>query len=245
MTNIRLNQIQNDKSHHPSINYMLGIVNKTLSIDICSNNHNPEANTHTDKPKTAHNKPNYTSLSKPIPNKKAESYGQKIKSFVKSLFPTYKRLNPDFIKFELNKWIDKEYRPTHFISIQLPEHIKSANFNTSIRHLKNMMKAFEKSLMNNWERHHLRFIAFAENGSSTDWHFHILFNHGKYTDEKLQNAVLKAIIREQLPFYCLDLKRIDENKQTVERYCTKEIKIYWDSKFDSDRIIFSECLFGL
>lgn len=69
---------------------------------------------------------------------------------------------------------------------------KSADLTTSIRHLKNIMKAFEKSLMNNWNRHHLRFIAFAENGTSDDWHFHILFNQGKFTEQKLQNAVLAA-----------------------------------------------------
>ena len=107
------------------------------------------------------------------------------------------------------------------------------------------MKALEKSLMNNWNRHHLRFITFAENGISDDWHFHILFNQGKFTAQKLQNAILKATIRENLSFYCLKLDKIDENMLTVDSYCTKEIKIYWDGKFDSDRIIFSECLFGL
>lgn len=67
----------------------------------------------------------------------------------------------------------------------------------------------------------------------------------KFTEQKLQNAVLAATIRERLPFYSLELKSIDENMLTVDSYCTKEIKIYWNGKFDSDRIIFSECLFGL
>lgn len=161
------------------------------------------------------------------------------------MFDCKNSLSTEEIRKILNEWIGREYQPTHFLTLQLPENKKSADLTTSIRHLKNIMKAFEKSLMNNWNRHHLRFIAFAENGTSTDWHYHILFNQGKFTEQELQNAVLAATIRENLPFYCLKLDKIDENTLTVDSYCTKEIKIYWNGKFDSDRIIFSECLFGL
>ena len=161
------------------------------------------------------------------------------------MFHCKNSLSADDTKKILNEWIGREYQPTHFLTLQLPENKKSADLMTSIGHLKNIMKAFEKSLMNNWNRNHLRFIAFAENGISTDWHFHILFNQGKFIEQELQNAVLAATIRERLPFYCLKLDKIDENMLTVDSYCTKEIKIYWNGKFDSDRIIFSECLFGL
>ena len=94
-------------------------------------------------------------------------------------------------------------------------------------------------------RHHLRFIAFAENGTSNDWHFHILFNQRNFTEEELQNAILKANIREKLPFYCLELRKIDTNVINVDSYCTKEINICWNGKFNSDDIIFSENLFNI
>ena len=227
------------------INYMPGIVYSGSSIRKCSNPANPSQNTHIKNQKSTRGKQIYTKASKPILNKPTESCGQKTDSFVKSLFGCKNLLSTEEIRKILNEWIGREYQPTHFLTLQLPENKKSADLMTSIRHLKNIMKAFEKSLMNNWNRNHLRFIAFAENGISTDWHFHILFNQGKFTEQKLQNAVFAATIRENLPFYCLKLDKIDENMLTVDSYCTKEIKIYWNGKFDSDRIIFSKCLFGL
>lgn len=227
------------------INYMNGIVYADSSIRKCSNPANPSQNTSIKNQKSARGKQIDAKVIKPIPNETTESYGQKTDSFVKSLFGCKNSLSADDTKKILNEWIGREYQPTHFLTLQLLENKKSADLMTSIRHLKNIMKAFEKSLMNNWNRHHLRFIAFAENGISDDWHFHILFNQGKFTAQKLQNAILKATIRESLPFYCLKLDKIDENMLTVDSYCTKEIKIYWNGKFDSDRIIFSECLFVL
>jgi hypothetical protein len=227
------------------INYMNGIVYADSSIRKCSNPANPSQNTSIKNQKSARGKQVDTKVIKPIPNETTESCGQKTDSFVKSLFCCKNSLSADDTKKILNEWIGREYQPTHFLTLQLPENKKSADLMTSIRHLKNIMKAFEKSLMNNWNRHHLRFITFAENGISDDWHFHILFNQGKFTEQKLQNAILKVTIRERLPFYSLKLDKIDENMLTVDSYCTKEIKIYWDGKFDSDRIIFSECLFGL
>lgn len=227
------------------INYMNGIVYAGSSIRKCSNPANPNQNTSIKNQKSARGKQIDTKVIKPIPNETPESCGQKTDSFVKSLFCYKNPLSADDTKKILNEWIGREYQPTHFLTLQLPENKKSADLTTSIRHLKNIMKAFEKSLMNNWNRHHLRFIAFAENGTSTDWHYHILFNQGKFTEQELQNAVLAATIRENLPFYCLKLDKIDENMLTVDSYCTKEIKIYWNGKFDSDRIIFSDCLFGL
>lgn len=227
------------------INYMNGIVYADSSIRKCSNPANPSQNTSIKNQKSARGKQIDTKVIKPIPNETTESYGQKTDSFVKLLCRCKNLLSADDTKKILNEWIGREYKPTHFLTLQLPENKKSTDLTTSTRHLKNIMKAFEKSLMNNWNRHHLRFIAFAENGISTDWHFHILFNQGKFTEQKLQNAVLAATIRENLPFYCLELDKINENMLTVDSYCTKEIKIYWNGKFDSDRIIFSECLFGL
>ena len=227
------------------INYMNGIVYAGSSIRKCSNPANPSQNTSIKNQKSARGKQVDTKVIKPIPNETTESCGQKTDSFVKSLFCCKNSLSADDTKKILNEWIGREYQPTHFLTLQLPENKKSADLMTSIRHLKNIMKAFEKSLMNNWNRHHLRFITFAENGISDDWHFHILFNQGKFTEQKLQNAILKVTIRERLPFYSLKLDKIDENMLTVDSYFTKQIKIYWEVKYDTYRRIFSECLFGL
>lgn len=224
---------------------MNGIVYAGSSIRKCSNPANPSQNTSIKNQKSARGKQIDTKVIKPIPNETTESCGQKTDSFVKSLFGCKNSLSTEEIRKILNEWIGREYQPTHFLTLQLPENQKSADLMTSIRHLKDIMKAFEKSLMNNWNRHHLRFIAFAENGTSVDWHFHIILNQSKFTEQELQNAVFAANIREKLPGYSLELTRIDENMLTVDSYCTKEIKIYWNGNFDSDRIIFSECLFGL
>ena len=184
-------------------------------------------------------------LIQPKSNKNTESYGQKIDSFVKSIYSDKKHLTPDTIRKIFNEWITQEYNPTHFLTVQLPDNQKTKDLYISINHLRNIMKTFEKSLMNNWNRHHLRFIAFAENGISTEWHFHILFNQRNFTEEELQNAILKVNIKEKLPFYCLELKQIQNNLLEVVSYCTKEIKIHWNKKFNNKSIIFSEDLFNL
>ncbi len=222
------------ESREQFINYMTRIVYTTPSTCKSSLSTNFSQNTSINNPKSPHNKLLNENLSKPIPNKTTESCGQKTRY-----------LKADDIKASLNNWLTGIYKPTHFLTLQLPENKKSADLMTSTRHLKNIMKAFEKSLMNNWYRHHLRFIAFAENVTSADWHYHILLNQGKFTEQELQNAVFATNIREKLSSYCLKLDKIDENVLTVDAYCTKEMKIYWNGKFDSDRIIFSECLFGL
>ena len=174
-----------------------------------------------------HRQPFHQNLKTPIPNKTTESCGQKIESYVS------------------NKWLNDTFHPTYFLTVQLPDNKKSANLDNAKEHLRNIMKAFEKSLMNNWNKHHLSFIAFAELGISDEWHFHILFNHERFSEQELQNAILKATIREKLPFYCLKLKPIDNNTIHTQTYCIKEMKVYFNNKFDSDRIIFSHCLFGI
>jgi hypothetical protein len=206
----------------------------------------PPQNTSINKLKSLHDKPFSPNLSNPILNKSLNSGSQKMDSFIKSLFCYKNRLNTDDIKKILNQWIGKEYKPTHLFTVQLPENWKSNNADNSRSHLRMIMKIFEKSLLGkHWSKHHLPFIAFAENGTSDDWHYHILLNQSKFTEQELKNATLKTTIKLELPFYCLRIDRIDENVLTVNSYCTKEIKIYWNDKFDSDRIIFSECLFGL
>ena len=109
-----------------------------------------------------------------------------------------------------------------------------------------IMKIFERSLLGkHWNRHHLPFIVFAENGADTDWHYHILLNQNNFTNQELQNAILATTIKLKLPFYCLRLDTIEKYLDTVEEYCSKEMKIYWNGKFDSDRMVLSHDLFYL
>ena len=117
------------------------------------------------------------------------------------------------------------------------------------------MKVFERSLIkNHWNRHHIPFIATSETGDGIYWHFHILFNQDKYTDEMLQNAIKKIIksIRG-MSDYCLKLQHIKEDNiktfvnavNDTDFYCLKELKVNRYGKFDGERIIFSDDLFNL
>ena len=243
--NNNFKKMYSGKFNRNQINRIQEIVNKISSISKCLNNLNFNQNTHINKPKSTPELQNSLDIIKPIPNDITDSYGQKIDSSVKSIYSDKKHLTPDTIIKIFNEWITQEYNPTHFLTVQLPDNQKTKDLYISINHLRNIMKTFEKSLMNNWNRHHLRFIAFAENGTSSDWHFHILFNQRNFTEEELQNAILKANIREKLPFYCLELRKIDTNVINVDSYCTKEINICWNGKFNSDGIIFSENLFNI
>lgn len=228
-----------------TIQTLIKIIKKMYYILTRLYNSHRQENTSIEISKTVTGLINDEFLIQPKQNKNTESYGQKIDSFVKSIYSDKKHLTPNTIRKILNEWIAQEYNPTHFLTVQLPDNQKTKDLYISINHLRNIMKAFEKSLMNNWNRHHLRFIVIAENGTSSDWHFHILFNQRNFTEEELQNAILKANIREKLPSYSLELKQIQNNLLEVVSYCTKEIKIHWNKKFNSKSIIFSEDLFNL
>ena len=96
-----------------------------------------------------HRQPFHQNLKTPIPNKTTESCGQKIESYVS--VP---------IKEEFNKWLNDTFHPTYFLTVQLPDNKKSANLDNAKEHLRNIMKAFEKSLMNNWNKHHLFYLVY-------------------------------------------------------------------------------------
>lgn len=205
------------------------------SICKCLKSVNPKQNTSINKPKTAHNKPIYKNLSKPIPNLTTESCDQKTR-YLKS----------ETVKQELNKWLTGIYKPTHLLTIRLPENWSVIDEFKSKSHLRMIMKIFERSLLGkHWNRHHLPFIVFAENGADTDWHYHILLNQNNFTNQELQNAILATTIKLGLSFYCLKLDLIEKCLDTVEEYCSKEMKIYWNGKFDSDRMVLSHDLFYL
>lgn len=208
---------------------------KDHSICKCFKSAKLNKNTHIKDPKTARNKPINKNLSKPIPNKTTESCNQKTRC-----------LKSETVKEELNKWLTGIYKPTHLLTIRLPENWSNTDEFKSKSHLRMIMKIFERSLLGkHWNRHHLPFIVFAENGADTDWHYHILLNQNNFTNQELQNAILATTIKLKLPFYCLRLDTIEKYLDTVEEYCSKEMKIYWNGKFDSDRMVLSHDLFYL
>lgn len=205
------------------------------NIQKCLKNVIPNQNTSINKPKTTRNQPIYKNLSKPIPNLATEPCNQKTR-YLKS----------EGVKQKLNEWLTGVYKPTHLLTIRLPENWSSVDEFKSKSHLRMIMKIFERSLLGKyWNRHHLPFIVFAENGADTDWHYHILLNQSKFTNQELQNAILATTIKLGLSFYCLKLDLIEKYLDTVEGYCSKEMKIYWNGKFDSDRIVLSHDLFYL
>ena len=83
---------------------------KDHSICKCLETANSSQNISINKPKTARNKPIYKNLSKPIPNKTTESCDQKTRC-----------LQSETVKQELNKWLTGIYKPTHLLTIRLPE----------------------------------------------------------------------------------------------------------------------------
>ncbi len=198
-----------------------------------------------------HKQVNYKNVIKPISNINDISNGQKNKYCVK--VPKYNI--SERVKCEYVNFINTVYNPTHFLTVRLPKHWETTNLNHAIGRLRLIMKVFERSLIkNHWNKHHLPFIATSETGDGIYWHFHILFNQDKYTNEMLQNAIKKTIksIRG-MSDYCLKLQHIKEDNiktfvnavNDTDFYCLKEIKINRYGKFNGERIIFSDDLFNL
>ena len=205
------------------------------SIQKCSTNTILNENTSINRPNLANNKPISKGLNRPIPNKYFKSRGQKTRPSLS-----------ERIKPELNKWISEVYQPTHFLTVRLPSNWESSYELNSRPHLRMIMKVFEQKLLGcHWNKHHLPFICFAEQGSGTVWHYHILFNQGKFSEKELENAILEARTVLKLPLYCLYLENINCSEDRVKNYCHKEVEIYWNGKVNSDRFILSADLFNL
>lgn len=161
---------------------------------------------------------------------------------------TYKCLNneslPKSKKNEIINWLET-LNHTHFLTIQFHNNIKTDDFELSKELLRQIMARFESNLIKkNWNKHHLPFIAFAERGKGISWHYHILLNSGKYTTQDLKKALDKSCDNHKFPRDLICLKEITDS-QKLYTYCTKELKITNNSKMDTDRMIFSNVLFGI
>lgn len=149
------------------------------------------------------------------------------------------------LKNIINCWM-QSYNPTHFLTVRLPEHIESANFDISQRTLKKIMAAFEYRLLGrHWHKKHLPFIVATEKGHGTVWHYHILFNQQTFSEESLNLAIFQTITALRYPFYSLELKKIMQYKNYVITYCSKEIRIKQFDASESDKIIPSHVLFDI
>lgn len=148
-------------------------------------------------------------------------------------------------KNALTDWINS-YNPTHFLTVQLPENMKTPNFDISKEHLRKIMAGFEFQLLGKyWNKDHLPFICVSEQGKGDCWHYHILFNSNNFMTKDLDNALSNTANTFKLPLYTFYLDEINDDKDKVYSYCTKEIKVYKNGYFDSSRIIPSNDLFNL
>ena len=134
-------------------------------------------------------------------------------------------------KRDLADWI-KSFNNTHFLTLQLPENLKTSNFENCL-------------LGRYWNKNHLQFMCFAEKGKGDGWHYHILFNAGNWTTEQLEGALAKTASSLHLPLYSLQLDLINRENDYTNFYCIKEIRINNHENFNSDRIIISDCLFNI
>lgn len=214
------------------INYMNGIAFNPFIFKCSSNNLTTNKNTSINKPNLTPGKPIDVKVSKPIPIKTTDSWSQKTRLLKKH-------------KQEIIDWIFS-IQPTHLITIQLPEHIKTHDTYKSLQHLRRIMASFENKLLGrHWNKKHLHFRGAAELGTSNQWHYHILFNQGNFTIEELETARFLTLSAQRLPNYSFNLMPLEEHPYYATVYCTKELHIKDFGMFDSSRIIASNELFDI
>lgn len=77
----------------------------------------------------------------------------------------------------LIKWIEETFNPTVFLTIQLPDKLRTENKGKAQEYFRSVMACYERQLLGReWNKYHLPFICFMEKGISRLWHAHILFN---------------------------------------------------------------------
>lgn len=147
-------------------------------------------------------------------------------------------------KTDIINWLSS-FNHTHFLTIQFPNNMKNEDSIISEDYLRRLMAKFEYCLIGRyWNKKHLPFIAFAEKGKGSCWHYHLLINSGKYTTNQLQTALDKAVDKLNLPTELINLQEIT-NPEKLYTYCLKEITLNKNDKIDTNRIISSTILFGI
>lgn len=147
-------------------------------------------------------------------------------------------------KYMILDWLDS-FKHTHFLTIQFPNNMKSENPKVSQEHLRKIMAKFEFHLLGRkWNRKHLSFIGVAEKGKGVSWHYHLLFNSGKFTTGCIQDALDKVADELKISGKLFYLEEITD-RQKLHTYCMKELKIWENGMINSDRLILSKELFSI
>lgn len=135
--------------------------------------------------------------------------------------------------------------PQYFLTIQLPQHLRSESLTTTNKKLLKIMSTFERLLWGrHWNRKHTPFITIAENGkTSFNWHYHILIYNCPFNLFQLHTVFDILLTKLHLPHETINLKPIITFG--VNSYVSKEIFCDINSHFDTDRIITSEILFNI
>ena len=123
--------------------------------------------------------------------------------------------------------------------------MRSDNLDVSKNHLRRFMARFEQYLVGSrWTGNHAPFYAFAEKGphDGYNYHFHVLLNCTRYSDELITKALNRACLNLSLAFETYYIEEVKDNE--VIYYCLKDIKTF-DKTDWYDRIIPSNILFGL
>lgn len=141
------------------------------------------------------------------------------------------------------KWVHG-FKPTDFISIQFPPKQRSKSLDTSLKHLKTVMKYFEKQLCPcNWFNKQLFFIAFAEINAAKQYHFHIFLCNDRYPAEKIYDAMDKTVNHFNFSDSVIDIRPINTTPYKAYFYGNKDLKANARGHFESSRIILSDELF--
>ena len=148
------------------------------------------------------------------------------------------------VKKELFDWIEKTYHPTVFMTIQLPQHLKTENMKKAKEYIRLAMSYFERQLLGrNWKDYHLPFICFMEKGKNGFYHAHILFDQAKFRPWHVWLAANNTLSYFGWSDYCINLDIMNVDRKRVILYCLKEIKINVNGHFDSTHLILPDELF--
>ncbi len=129
--------------------------------------------------------------------------------------------NTHHIQQTLINWFT-DINPQYFVSIQLPQHLRSESLTMTNKNLLKIMSTFERLLWGrHWNRKHTPFIAIAEHGKlSFNWHYHILIYNCSFNLFQLQSVFDILLTQLHLPPETINLKPI--LTFDVNSYASKE-----------------------